>query len=244
MLVLSRRDGNAIHVGEDVVVRVLRIGRRQVKLGIEAPEGMPIWREELSDRFGWGLLPTAQSTGQPSPGRKTEILLVEDNPDHAELISRVLCDSEPVDVAVVRTGEAAIDLLGIGEGRMIAPRGRYDLILMDQCLPGTTGIEVLRRIRTAPDWFATPVVMLTCMDDEALFRSSSGWRAGRTPPPDGPTAWAALRCSGAARRADRECAAACASSFPRPGVALGGRRRGRSCRSARRWGLPPSWRCA
>ncbi len=168
MLVLSRKDGNAIHVGGDVVVRVLRIGRSQVRLGIEAPESTRIWREELSDSFGWGLLPTAQSTGQSSAGRRTEILLVEDNPDHAELISRVLRDSEPVEVAIVRSGEAAIDLLGIGEGRMIAPQGRYDLILMDQCLPGTTGVEVLRRIRTAPDWFATPVVMLTCMDDESL----------------------------------------------------------------------------
>jgi carbon storage regulator CsrA len=168
MLVLSRKDGDAIHVGVDIVVRVLEIGRSQVKLGIEAPESTRIWREELSDRFDGGLLPTTQSTGRPSAGRKTEILLVEDNPDHAELISRVLRDAEPVEVAVVQSGEAAIDLLGIGEGRMIAPQGRYDLILIDQCLPGTTGIEVLRRIRTAPDWFATPVVMLTCMDDEGL----------------------------------------------------------------------------
>jgi carbon storage regulator CsrA len=168
MLVLSRKDGNAVHVGDDVVVRVLRIGRSQVKLGIEAPESTPIWREELSDSFGWGLQPTSQRTGRPSAGRRTEILLVEDNPDHAELISRVLCDSEPVEVAIVRSGEAAIDLLGIGDGRMTAPQSQYDLILMDQCLPGTSGIEVLRRIRTAPDWFATPVVMLTCMDDEGL----------------------------------------------------------------------------
>ena len=80
----------------------------------------------------------------------------------------MLSDSEPVEVAIVRSGEAAIDLLGIGEGRMFRTQGQYDLILMGQCLPGTTGIEVLRRIRTAPDWFATPVVMLTCMDDEDL----------------------------------------------------------------------------
>jgi carbon storage regulator CsrA len=168
MLVLSRKDGNAIHVGGDVVVRVLQIGRNQVRLGIEAPESTPIWRAELSDRFGWGLPTTAPSTGQRSGGRRTEILLVEDNPDHAELISRVLRDSEPVEVEIVPSGEAAIDLLGIGADRMVGPSSRYDLILMDQCLPGTTGIEVLRRIRTAPDWFATPVVMLTCMDDEAL----------------------------------------------------------------------------
>jgi carbon storage regulator CsrA len=168
MLVLSRKDGNAIHVGTDVVVRVLQIGRSQVKIGIEAPESTRIWREELSDKLDCDSLATVQSTGQFSAGRRTEILLVEDDPDHAELISRVLRDSEPVEVAIVPSGEAAIDLLGIGEGRTIAPRGRYDLILMDQCLPGTTGIEVLRRIRTAPEWFATPVVMLTCVDDTGL----------------------------------------------------------------------------
>lgn len=44
-LVLSRRDGESIHIGEDVVVTVH--GRGTVKLMIEAPDSVRILRSEL-----------------------------------------------------------------------------------------------------------------------------------------------------------------------------------------------------
>lgn len=80
----------------------------------------------------------------------------------------MLSDSEPVEVEIVRSGEQAMNVLGIDDGWTMSPRRHYDVILMDQGLPRTTCLEVLWRIRTAPDWFATPVVMLTCMDDDRL----------------------------------------------------------------------------
>lgn len=46
MLVLSRRVGEAVRIG-NVVVRVTQVGDQKTRLGIEAPDEVPIYREEL-----------------------------------------------------------------------------------------------------------------------------------------------------------------------------------------------------
>ena len=48
MLVLSRKPGEQILVGEDVKITVVRIGPNTVRLGIEAPRGINIIRQELT----------------------------------------------------------------------------------------------------------------------------------------------------------------------------------------------------
>ena len=48
MLVLSRKVGEQIVIGEGVVVTVLSIRNSQVRIGIQAPNNVPIWRGELS----------------------------------------------------------------------------------------------------------------------------------------------------------------------------------------------------
>ena len=47
MLVLSRKPGERILIGEDVKITVVRIGPNTVRLGIDAPRDMNIVREEL-----------------------------------------------------------------------------------------------------------------------------------------------------------------------------------------------------
>jgi len=47
MLVLSRKIGERIWIGEEVVVTVVHIDQTRVRLGIEAPRSVPIWRSEL-----------------------------------------------------------------------------------------------------------------------------------------------------------------------------------------------------
>tara|TARA_B100000029_G_scaffold454770_1_gene481510 strand:- start:1993 stop:2217 length:225 start_codon:yes stop_codon:yes gene_type:complete len=47
MLVLSRKPGERVMIGEDVSVTIVRIGPNSVRLGIEAPREMSIVREEL-----------------------------------------------------------------------------------------------------------------------------------------------------------------------------------------------------
>jgi carbon storage regulator len=52
MLVLSRKLEEAIRIGPNVVVRVLGIENGQVKLGIDAPKEVKIYRSELYDQIG------------------------------------------------------------------------------------------------------------------------------------------------------------------------------------------------
>jgi len=47
MLVLSRKIGQRIVIGEDIVLTILDIRGGQVRLGIDAPRSQPIYREEL-----------------------------------------------------------------------------------------------------------------------------------------------------------------------------------------------------
>jgi carbon storage regulator len=47
MLVLSRKTGESVRIGNDVRVTVLRIGPTSVRVGIEAPAYVGIVREEL-----------------------------------------------------------------------------------------------------------------------------------------------------------------------------------------------------
>jgi carbon storage regulator len=47
MLVLSRKLGEKIVVNGNIVITVVKIDRNQVRIGIEAPGEIPIYREEL-----------------------------------------------------------------------------------------------------------------------------------------------------------------------------------------------------
>lgn len=47
MLVLSRKSGERILIGDDVAITIVRIGPNTVRLGIDAPRDMNIVREEL-----------------------------------------------------------------------------------------------------------------------------------------------------------------------------------------------------
>jgi len=47
MLVLTRKINESIRIGDDITVRVLEIKGSQVRLGIEAPEYVKIYRDEL-----------------------------------------------------------------------------------------------------------------------------------------------------------------------------------------------------
>lgn len=47
MLVLSRKLGEKIVIGENIVVTVVKIDRNQIRVGIEAPHDIPVYREEI-----------------------------------------------------------------------------------------------------------------------------------------------------------------------------------------------------
>ncbi len=47
MLVISRRAGESILIGEDIEIQVLETGPSRVKLGIKAPRAVPVLRNEV-----------------------------------------------------------------------------------------------------------------------------------------------------------------------------------------------------
>lgn len=47
MLILSRRIGETITIGDDITVTVLLVRGNQIRLGIHAPDEIPIHREEI-----------------------------------------------------------------------------------------------------------------------------------------------------------------------------------------------------
>jgi CheY-like chemotaxis protein len=100
--------------------------------------------------------------------RSLNILLVEDNSDHAELVRRGL-ERFPFANFLhhVEDGEAALDYI-FGRGSY-ADRARFpapDLVLLDLRLPRVDGLEVLRHVKSHPSLHGTPVVVLTTSDAE------------------------------------------------------------------------------
>jgi carbon storage regulator len=49
MLVLSRKKNEAIRIGTDVILRIVEIRGDKVRIGIEAPESVPVHRQEVYD---------------------------------------------------------------------------------------------------------------------------------------------------------------------------------------------------
>lgn len=47
MLVLSRKLGEKVYIGDSIVLTVVDIDRGKIRLGIEAPRDVPIYRQEL-----------------------------------------------------------------------------------------------------------------------------------------------------------------------------------------------------
>ena len=50
MLLLSRRTGETIQIGDDITVTVLSVKGNQVRIGINAPDDVKIMRQELLNR--------------------------------------------------------------------------------------------------------------------------------------------------------------------------------------------------
>ena len=51
MLILTRKLGERITIGDDISVTLLEIKGSQVRLGIEAPKGIGIYRQEIYERI-------------------------------------------------------------------------------------------------------------------------------------------------------------------------------------------------
>jgi len=103
--------------------------------------------------------------------KSVDILLVEDNADHVELIVKALRNNNVLnEVHVAISGEEAMDFL-YQRGAYV-DAARPELILLDIKLPGMDGIEFLRRIKADPKLKLIPVVVLTTSGSEKEIAES------------------------------------------------------------------------
>ncbi|NPA74276.1 MAG: carbon storage regulator CsrA [Epsilonproteobacteria bacterium] len=49
MLVLSRKVGESVHIGDDIEIKIISISKDKVKLGFEAPKNVAVIRSELRE---------------------------------------------------------------------------------------------------------------------------------------------------------------------------------------------------
>jgi CheY-like chemotaxis protein len=105
---------------------------------------------------------------------KVDILLVEDNPDHAELTIRTLRKGTLASAVLwVRDGMEALDLLRRRNAYAgHAGRPLPGLVLLDVNLPKRSGLDVLSDIKGDPVLRVMPVVMLTTSGREEEVRRS------------------------------------------------------------------------
>lgn len=80
-----------------------------------------------------------------------KVLIVDDNELNLKVTNRLLKPYE-LDVTLLENGNECIDLIKEGN--------KFDLILMDQMMPGLNGTEVMNRLKEITD-FNTPIVVLT-----------------------------------------------------------------------------------
>lgn len=50
MLILTRRVGEAVRIGKDIKVSVISVRKNQVRIGFEAPNNSPVYREEIWEK--------------------------------------------------------------------------------------------------------------------------------------------------------------------------------------------------
>ncbi len=93
-------------------------------------------------------------------------LIVEDDPDQAELLARIL-GLRGFQVGIAPTGQE-----GLSQAQRMAP----DLLLLDLMLPDTTGFDVCRDLRSNRVTMLTPVIMITALGDDG--HRSKGIRVG------------------------------------------------------------------
>lgn len=69
MLTLTRKAGQKIRIGDDIEIVVREIRGRQVRLGISAPDGLVVYREELYQQLLGGEGDDADQDKQPAAER-------------------------------------------------------------------------------------------------------------------------------------------------------------------------------
>jgi CheY-like chemotaxis protein len=113
------------------------------------------------------------------PEEAVEILLVEDNEAHAEIVLEALEEHRILNrTHHVSDGALALDyLFGRGEYAEDREHPRPHVILLDLRLPKVDGLEVLKSIKETEDLKDIPVIVLTSSEAEKDMAKAYAYRA-------------------------------------------------------------------
>lgn len=175
MYVIGRAVHEQVQIGNTISIKILRIGSRDVTLGIEVPKGVPVSHERK----------TTPETSLVSPdGGVLNVLIVDDTPIHTWLVQKAFNAYGANRTRVARTGKEALVVLGI-ETQTPAEMSCYDLIVMDLRLPDMPGLELIRRVRSDPHRRLVPIVVMTYQDaDTELLRCLEAGANAFVPKPE------------------------------------------------------------
>jgi carbon storage regulator len=70
MLILTRKVGESLKIGDDVTITVLSVKGHQVRIGIDAPKEVSVHREEIYNRIKFG--DSADSVGNGEDGNNND----------------------------------------------------------------------------------------------------------------------------------------------------------------------------
>ncbi len=103
---------------------------------------------------------------------KRKILLVEDNPDHANLTMEIMAEnnSEGIEkeIVLVKDGQEAIDYLRKEDTNDVAG-SQIELVLLDLDLPNVCGMDVLKFLKKSLKYNSVPVVILSGVCDRRVI---------------------------------------------------------------------------
>jgi CheY-like chemotaxis protein len=90
--------------------------------------------------------------------RVVRVLVADDDPVNRELILEV-CRSEGFEASGVETGDDAL---------AAAQSGQFDLVLLDAAMPGMSGLQVCRELKSNPDTATLPIMLVTASLEDAV----------------------------------------------------------------------------
>jgi DNA-binding response OmpR family regulator len=93
---------------------------------------------------------------KPASTARPRVLIVDDDESMRLLLAKILSKALKVEATLAGTGEEALRL---------ARRQRYDVILLDLLIPGTSGFKVLRSLRAGSRNVATPVIIVSVLSE-------------------------------------------------------------------------------
>jgi diguanylate cyclase (GGDEF)-like protein len=92
--------------------------------------------------------------------RRLNVLLVDDDLADRKIIRRTLAQNT-ADIKVV-------EATSVSEGLGLLRQQKFDLVLLDYKLPGTSGIEMVQELRARPDLGSIAIIMMSASENESL----------------------------------------------------------------------------